>query len=271
MRPPIINAVSKCLEKVAKGLIRDFGEVGNLQTSRDGTGVFVDVAIRRTESLLHDAVHRLYPTANLWMPISGLVDYGGPDAPVWIISGLDGHRNFSHGLPHFSMSMALKDNGHMVAGIVYDPLRHETFWACRGSGAFLNQTRLRVSGRSQTKHGLLATSSGYTHKSAMMDSPIAALSAHGVGVQSWGAISLDLAYVASGRYDGFFDYGVSPYVLAAGMLLVKEAGGILTTMDGRLPSLGGDDIIAGNTVSHALLKSLMGTRKTMETGARDAL
>jgi myo-inositol-1(or 4)-monophosphatase len=257
MRPPIINAVSKCLEKVAKGLIRDFGEIGNLQNSRDGTGVFVDVAIRRTESLLHDAVHRLYPTANLWMPMSGLINYGGDDAPVWIISGLDGHRNFAHGLPHFSMSMALKDNGHMVAGIVYDPLRHETFWAFRGSGAFLNQTRLRVSTRAQTKHGLLGTSSGYT-QTHMADSPIPALAAHGVGVQSWGAISLDLAYVAAGRYDGFFDFGVSPHVMAAGMLLVKEAGGSLSTVDGRFPLLeGGDDIVAGNSAMHTLLKTLM--------------
>lgn len=263
MRPPIINAVSSFLEKVAKGLIRDFGEIGNLQASRDGTGAFVEVAVRRTEALIHDALHRLYPTANLLMPISGFINYGGQKAPLWIISALDGERNFAHGLPHFSLSLALKENSQLVAGIVYDPLRYETFWACRGAGAFLNQTRLRVSSRTQSSQSLVATSVVRGEKSSLMAPIIQSLATNGVGVQSWGTSSLDLAYVASGRYEGFFDYDLSPYVMAAGILLVKEAGGMITTPGGRFPSLEGDDVIAGNPHTHTLLKMLVPHRKSL--------
>ena len=264
MRPPIINAVSSFLEKVAKGLIRDFGEIGNLQASRDGTGAFVEVAVRRTEALIHDALHRLYPTSNLLMPLSGFVNYGGQSAPLWIVSALDGERNFAHGLPHFSISLALKDNSQLVAGIVYDPLRYETFWACRGGGAFLNQTRLRVSGRTQSAQSLVATQVPRGAKASLTAPLMQSLSAHGVGVQSWGAASLDLAYVASGRYEGFFDYDLSPYVMAAGILLVKESGGLITTPGGRFPSLEGDDVIAGNPTTHMLLKALVPNRKSAD-------
>ena len=256
MRPPVINAVSSFLEKIAKGLIRDFGEIGNLQASREGTGAFVDVAIKRTEALIHDALHQLYPTANLWMPLSGFIDYGGPKAPVWIISALDGERNFSHGLPHFSISLALKEGQQLVAALVYDPLRYETFWACRGGGTFLNQTRLRVSGRTQSHQMLVSTVVPRGEKAGLTAPLVQSLATHGVGVQSWGAASLDLAYVASGRYEGFFDYTMSPYVMAAGLLLVKEAGGMVSTPDGRFPSLDGDTLIAGNPTTHALLKAL---------------
>jgi myo-inositol-1(or 4)-monophosphatase len=265
MRPPIINAVSTALEKVAKGLIRDFGEIGNLQASREGTSSFVDVAIRRTEALLHDALHRLYPTTNLLMPVSGLIDYSGPTAPVWIISALDGVRNFSHGLPHFSMSLALKEQGQLMAAIVYDPLRYETFWACRGTGAFLNQTRLRVSGRTQTNQCLIATQMPKGEKREGTANAIHALASHGADILSWGAPSLDLAYVASGRCEGFFHYALAPHVMAAGLLLVKEAGGMITAPSGRPPSLEGDDVIAGNQAAYSILKSLLGDKKSTES------
>jgi len=270
MRPPIINAVSSFLEKIAKGLIRDFGEISNLQASREGTGAFVEVAVRRTEALIHDALHRLYPTANLLMPLSGFINYAGPKAPLWIISALDGERNFSHGLPHFSISLALKENSQLVAGIVYDPLRYETFWACRGGGAFLNQTRLRVSGRTHNTQSLIATNVPRGQQSALVSPLIQALASHGIGIQSWGATSLDLAYVASGRYEGFFDYDVSPYVMAAGILLVKEAGGTITTPGGRFPSLEGDDVIAGNANMHMVLKMLAPNRKSLDVAINES-
>jgi|LauGreDrversion4_2_1035121.scaffolds.fasta_scaffold10047_2 myo-inositol-1(or 4)-monophosphatase len=257
MRPAVINAVSSFLEKVAKGLIRDFGEIGNLQASREGTSPFVDVAVKRTEALIHDALHRLYPTANLWMPLSGLMEYGGQNAPVWIVNALDGQRNFSHGLPHFAMSLALKEANQLVAAVVYDPLRYETFWACRGGGAFLNQTRLRVSGRTKSDQALISTRVPRGEKAALAAPLMQSLATHGAGVQSWGVASLDLAYVASGRYEGFFDYDTVPHDIAAGILLAKEAGGMVSTPDGRFPSLeGGNDLIVGNPTIHGLLKLL---------------
>lgn len=264
MRPAVINAVSSFLEKIAKGLIRDFGEIGNLQASREGTSTFVDVAIKRTEALIHDALHRLYPTANLWMPLSGLMEYGGQNAPVWIVSALNGERNFSHGLPHFAISLALKEGNQLVAAVVYDPLRYETFWACRGGGAFLNQTRLRVSGRTQSSQALVSTRVPRGEKAALVAPLMQALATHGVGVQSWGVTSLDLAYVASGRYEGFFDYDTPPHEIAAGILLVKEAGGMVSTPEGGVPSLEGDNLIAGNLTTHALLKALFPAPKKLD-------
>jgi myo-inositol-1(or 4)-monophosphatase len=262
MRPAVINAVSSLLEKVAKGLIRDFGEIGNLQASREGTSTFVDVAIKRTEALIHDALHRLYPTANLWMPVSGLMEYGGQNAPVWIVNALDGQRNFSHGLPHFAMSLALKEANQLVAAVVYDPLRYETFWAYRGGGAFLNQTRLRVSGRTKSNQALVSTRVPIGENLILAAPLMQSLATHGVGVQSWGVASLDLAYVASGRYEGFFDYDTQPHDIAAGCLLVKEAGGMVNTPDKRFPSREKEDLIAGNPTIHGLLTLLFPGRSS---------
>lgn len=256
MRPPLITLVSQILMKAAKGLVRDFGEVAHLQSS-ERSGGFVLAAARRTESFIHQGLHQLYPSYNFLIAKSGLVNYGEPDAPLWILDPLDGSKNFLHGLPYFAISLALRERENLVAGMIYDPLRNDFFWAYQGAGAFLNQTRLRVSGRRNLGKAIVATGSSQLNGSTYVLSTMAAVGAQIAGLRSWGALGLDLAYVAAGRYDGFWDFGVQPWDMAAGILLVKEAGGFITNLKGQAPLWEGDNLIAGSEVTYNFLKTIL--------------
>jgi myo-inositol-1(or 4)-monophosphatase len=257
-RSPVINVMARAADKAARSLKRDFGEVEQLQVSIKGPGEFVSNADTRAERVLRDELRKARPRFGLLMEESGII--AGEDANHrWIVDPLDGTTNFLHGVPHFAISIGLEQNGEIVAGVVYDPSKDEMFWAEKGVGAYLNDRRLRVSGRRQMNMALIATGTPLADRGdrpaflAELDAMITATA----GVRRLGAAALDLAYVAAGRFDGFWEWGLSPWDVAAGMLLVREAGGYVSEVGGGSDVLEGPSILAANDHLHESLQRLL--------------
>jgi len=250
-RSAVINVMAGAALKAARGLLRDFGEVEQLQVSQKGPADFVSEADRRAENILRNELSRARPAFGFLMEESGAIE-GEADAPRWIVDPLDGTTNFLHGIPHFAISIGLEQNGEMVAGVVYDPVKDEMFWAEKNIGAYLNRRRLRVSARSRMQEALLATGIPFGARGGKAEflailKPVMERTA---GVRRFGSASLDLAYVAAGRYDAFWEFGLSPWDVAAGIVLVREAGGFVTEVDGGKVRLDGASILAANDRLH---------------------
>jgi myo-inositol-1(or 4)-monophosphatase len=258
IRSPVINVMTSAALKAARGLIRDFGEVEQLQVSIKGPGEFVSTADLKAERTLKNELTRARPGYGLLFEESG-ESAGSDPHHRWIVDPLDGTTNFLHGIPHFAISIALERDGEIVAGIVYEPTRDEMFWAEKGAGAYLNDRRLRVSARRQLGEALIGTGIPFYGRG---DHPryiatLAAVMGATSGVRRLGAAALDLAYVAAGRYDGFWETGLFPWDLAAGLLLVREAGGFVSDLSGRDGMFTSGDIIAGNEAIHQRLLTLL--------------
>jgi myo-inositol-1(or 4)-monophosphatase len=233
VQPPIINVMEQAARKAARGLIRDFGEVEQLQVSRKGPSDFVSAADMRAERVLLDELRRARPRYGLLMEEGG-AKRGKDEHNRWIVDPLDGTTNFLHGIPHFAISIAQEQDGAIVAGVVFEPLRDELFWAAKGAGAYLNRRRLRVSSREHLKDSLIATGIPFRGKPkhpAFLDT-MAKVMPEVAGIRRFGSAALDLAWVAAGRYDGFWEFGLEPWDIAAGLLLVREAGGRVSDIDG---------------------------------------
>ncbi len=247
MKPAIINVMDGAARKAARSLIHDFGEIEQLQVSRKGPADFVSEADRRAEAILRRELGKARPEFSMLMEESGVI--GDPNAENrWIVDPLDGTTNFLHGIPHFAISIAHEERGELVAGMVYEPLRDEVFWAVRGSGAYLNNRRLRVSARRDIGDAILATGIPFGNRPGK-EEMIAALGpvmARTAGLRRFGSAALDLAYVAAGRYEAFWEFGLSPWDVAAGILLVREAGGFVSEIGGGGDPLNGDTILASN-------------------------
>lgn len=228
---PTLNVMIKAARKAARRLVRDFGEVENLQVSMKGAGDFVSAADRKAEQIIRDELMGARPNYG-WVGEESEPLAGKDPTRRWIVDPLDGTTNFLHGLPHWSISIALEFKGEVVAGVVYDPVKDEMFVAEKGAGAWLNDRRLRVSARREMITLLLATGVPFGAKRTlhltMRD--LAALMPRCSGVRRMGSAALDLAYVAAGRYDGFWERELQPWDIAAGILLVKEAGGMVGTI-----------------------------------------
>lgn len=251
MRPPMITTVSGLLIKASKGLLRDFGEVSNLQNALDGPENFIELGLQRTEAMLHELLNKSYPKYNLSFVKSGFLNYGQEDDPTWIIDILNGYRNFCHGIPYFAMTAALKEKGQIIASVVYDPLRHDLFWACKGTGAFWDQTRLRVSGRKRLLQTMIALESRLPEKET---EPSWGDMASQIGsIRFLGSPALSLAYLAAGRFDGFWSPQASLMDVAAAILLIKEAGGMITRPRSALLEPGNTPVVAGNEVVHKFI------------------
>src|SRR5580700_10805770 len=220
--------------KAARGLIRDFGEVEQLQVSIKGPGDFVSAADLKAERTLKAELSRARPGYARLLEEGGATE-GSDKRHRWIVDPLDGTTNFLHGIPHFCISIGLERDGEIVAGVVYEPTRDELYWAEKGAGAYLNDRRLRVSARRQLGEAVIGTGMPFRDHgdkqvySAILNAVMTATS----GVRRFGAAALDLAYVAAGRLDGFWEFGLSPWDMAAGQLLVEEAGGICRDMNGN--------------------------------------
>ncbi len=246
-RSPLINVMVRAAEKAAKTLVRDFGEVEQLQVSRKGPADFVSSADIAAEKAIREELVKARPDFGLLMEESGK---GGPaDAKSrWIVDPLDGTTNFLHGVPHWSISIAAETDGAIVAGVVYDPVKNELFWAERGQGAYVNARRLRVSGRRTLDVAMVATGMPFKgrasgpHYSAELDLIMGQVA----GIRRFGSAALDLAYVAAGRFDAFWEYGLSPWDSAAGSILVTEAGGFVSEVNGGSNPIFGPSIIAAN-------------------------
>lgn len=257
-RPAIINVMAAAALKAARGLVRDFGEVEQLQVSRKGPADFVSEADRRADRILKAELRKGRPAYALLMEESG-AEAGEPDAPCWIVDPLDGTTNFLHGLPHWAISIAVEEKGEITAGLIYDPVKDEMFWAAKGSGAYLNDRRLRVSGRKDLTDCLVATGIPFAGHGdhASFSAILAAVMPQVAGVRRYGSSALDLAYVAAGRFDGYWEEGLSPWDLAAGILLVREAGGLVTDLRGGAKMLDKGEVVAGNGGIHARLHKMV--------------
>jgi myo-inositol-1(or 4)-monophosphatase len=251
--------MAKAADKAARALKRDFGEVGQLQVSLKGPGDFVTNADLKSERTLKEELSKARPNFGFLMEESGATPGSDPDHR-WIVDPLDGTTNFLHGLPHFAISIGLEHKGEIIAGLVYDPAKDETFWAEKGQGAFCNDRRMRVSGRKHLPESLLATGIPFIGHG---DQPrfgrqMAAAMRETAGVRRMGAAALDLAYVAAGRYEGYWEEDLSPWDMAAGIILVKESGGYISDLRGGQTMLQSGSLLASNGSLHAPLQALLG-------------
>jgi len=245
-------------QKAGRKLVRDFGEVENLQVSKKGPADFVSNADKTAENTLRYALEKVRPEYSFLLEEAGELTRKDT-SNRWIIDPLDGTTNFLHGIPHFAISIALERDGELFAGVVYEPVYDQMYWAEKGQGAHLNDRRIRVSGRTEMDEALFAT--GIPFKGAR-DHPLflkqlQAVMAVSSGVRRFGSAALDLAYVAAGRYDGFWETGLQPWDTAAGIVLVREAGGYVSEIDGRSGMLESGSILAANDRLHTPLGKLL--------------
>jgi myo-inositol-1(or 4)-monophosphatase len=268
VRSPILNVMGNAALKAARGLIRDFGEVEHLQVSVKGTGEFVSTADLKAERTLKAELKKARPGYAMLFEEGG-AEPGSDARHRWIVDPLDGTTNFLHGIPHFAISIALERDDEIVAGVVYEPIRDEMYWAEKGAGAYVNDRRLRVSARRQLAEAVIGTGIPYGDRAddraymATLASVMAATS----GVRRMGAAALDLAYVAAGRYDGFWEFGLSPWDIAAGLLLVREAGGYVSDLAGGHGMIASGDVLAANDHLHLPLAAVI---KEAVRGSRKA-
>ena len=228
LKTPIINIMTKAAYKAGNILIKDFREVENLQVSKKGIGDFVTSADLSSEKAIIKILQKGYPKIEIMSEETNSETNLNKHEKIWIIDPLDGTLNFLHGLPHFAISMAFMVNEEIISGIIYDPIKDELFWAEKGIGAFLNGKRIRVSARSQLKDSLVSTGIPWkgmesSHKNYLKI--LENIMKSSSGIRRYGAAALDLAYVAAGRYDAFWEFNLKTWDIAAGALIVKEAGG----------------------------------------------
>ena len=254
----IINVMVKAAEKAGRALARDFGEVENLQTSKKGPADFVSIADTKAEKTLMEELAHARPNYGFICEESGVIEGADPHHR-WIVDPLDGTTNFLHGIPIFAISIALQKDINIIAGVVYNPVTQELFFAERGQGAFMNDRRIRVSSRTQMINSLYGTGLPFAgkagYKRAMHE--LDAVLQRSSGVRRMGAASLDLAFVASGRLDGYWEWGLNPWDIAAGIILVRESGGTVDTITGSGDPVEGQSIIAANESSFRSLKKVL--------------
>ena len=261
IRSPLITVMTQAARKAARALVRDFGEVENLQVSLKGPANFVSAADRRAEEILHAELSKARPTFGFLMEERGRI--AGKDAShVWIVDPLDGTTNFLHGIPLFAISIGLERDGTLVAGLLFNPITDETFVAERGKGAFLNDRRLRVAARRELADTVI--SCGLPHRGGRVDldlfrKELTKVQPQVAGLRRTGAAALDMAWVAAGRFDGFWERGLSPWDLAAGLVILREAGGFATDIDGGDAVLEKGSVVAGNEFIHRALLGLLTT------------
>ncbi|WP_339108878.1 inositol monophosphatase family protein [Thioclava sp. GXIMD4216] len=226
-----LNLMIKAARKAGRSLVKDFREVENLQVSAKGPGDFVSRADREAEKLIKEELLNARPTYG-WLGEETGEEEGKDPTRRWIVDPLDGTTNFLHGMPHWAVSIALEHKGEVVAGVIFDAAKDEMFFAEKGFGAFMNETRLRVSGRRSMTEAVFATGVPFGAKNTLPATlrDLARLMPACAGVRRWGAASLDLAYVAAGRYEGYWERELQPWDMAAGLVIVKEAGGFVSAV-----------------------------------------
>lgn len=250
MTSPLLRIMTNAALKAARGLTRDFGEVEQLQVSRKGPRDFVSSADLKAERVIREELQKARPGWGLLMEESGEIP-GKDNTHRWIVDPLDGTTNFLHGLPGFCISIGLEkcaptDNapGELIAGVIYDPLRDEMFTAEKGGGAFVNNQRLRVSGRTQLQDCLFGVGGFSFGPGQAVTPPMLSRAKIPISSRCLGSAALELAYVAAGRLDGFCQYELRPWDIAAGAVLVREAGGRITP-----PDQNGDLLTKGHTLA----------------------
>ena len=257
----LITVMLAAARKAGRSLARDFGEVEQLQVSLKGPANFVSAADTRAEEILYTELIRARPGYGFLMEERGEVE-GADRTHRWIVDPLDGTTNFLHGIPHFAISIALEREGDLVAGLIFNPANQETFTAERGKGAYLNdRRRLRVAARTELSTSVIGTGiphSGRPEHDLFLEE-LRAVMAASAGVRRLGAASLDLAWTAAGRLDGFWERNLRPWDLAAGIVILREAGGYVSDAEGKDGILEKGNIVAGNEAIHRHLLKLLKT------------
>ncbi len=257
LRSANINVMERAARKAARALLRDFGEVEQLQVSKKGPADFVSTADLKAEATIRAELIKGRPTYGLLMEEG--TDEKGDGVHRFIVDPLDGTSNFLHGIPHFAISIGLEAHGELVAAVVLEPTRDELYWAEKGVGAYLNDRRIRVSARADLIESLIGTGipfAGYGDHALYLKS-FAGIMPEVAGIRRAGTASLDLAYVAAGRLDGFWEFGLKPWDIAAGILLVREAGGYVSEIGGGRNVLESGDLLASNDKLHKPLGDLL--------------
>ncbi len=255
-----LNLMIKAARKAGRSLVKDFREVENLQVTAKGAGDFVSRADIAAEKIIRTELMDGRPTYG-WVGEESEALAGEDPTRRWIVDPLDGTTNFLHGLPHWCISIGLEHKGEVVAGVIFDPAKDEIFWAEKGQGAWLNDRRLRVSGRKVMIESIFATGIPFAGKPTLPATiqDIARIAPACAGIRRWGAAALDMAYVAAGRYEGFWERGLNAWDMAAGLILVREAGGMAGAIeDGRNPIDTGNVIVANSALYDQLATTLRG-------------
>lgn len=265
-RSAIMNVMVQAAMKAGRGLVRDFGEVQNLQVSVKGPGDFVSQADHRAEKTIHYELSKARPDYGFLMEESGAIE-GADTQHRFIVDPLDGTTNFLHGIPHFAVSIALESQGILRAAVVYNPVHDELFTAERGDGAFMNDRRMRVAARREMTDCVIGCGvpylgrKGSDHGKFLKE--LQKVMANSVGVRRNGAAALDMAWVAAGRLDGYWEEPIHPWDIGAGVLLVREAGGFVSDLAGGDKMFERQEVVCGNERIHQqLLKTVNGAHKT---------
>ncbi|MEM1004099.1 MAG: inositol monophosphatase family protein [Pseudomonadota bacterium] len=242
-----LNIMIKAARKAGRSLVKDFREVENLQVSMKGAGDFVSKADIAVEAILKEELLGARPTYGWLAEEGGAID-GEDPTRRWIVDPLDGTTNFLHGLPHWAVSIALEHKGKIVTGVIYDAAKDEMFFAEKGEGAWMNDKRIRVSGRNRMIESVFSTGLPFGGRADLPETlqDLARIMPVCAGVRRWGAAALDLAYVAAGRYEGFWERNLNAWDLAAGLIIVTEAGGLVQPLDPAGSILDDGDIICAN-------------------------
>ena len=254
-----MNIIHKACTKASKSLIRDFGEIEKLQVSSKGPGDFVSAADKKSEKIIIEELSKAHPDYGILSEESGEINKNNTENR-WIIDPIDGTSNFLNGIPQFAISVAYEEKGKVICGMIFDPIKNEMFFAEKGSGAFLNNSRIRVSNKKNLKESMLVTGGPrrsskkrdsifkeYNNISNIVDIPI----------RKFGSAALDLANVASGRFDGFWQWELSYWDIAAGLIILEESGGFVDFLEKDEKTLAKKNIIATNSKIHEELKNAL--------------
>ena len=262
-RSALLNVMVTAAIKAGRALVKDFGEIENLQVSRKGPADFVTNADKRAEQIVFEELRKARPTYAFLLEEAGEVA-GTDGAHRWIVDPLDGTTNFLHGIPHFSISIAVEEpkpngKGEITQALVYQPVTDESFWAEKGRGAWLHDRRLRVSARRDLADALIATGIPFLGHGNFEEWTriFSAIAPEVAGIRRLGSAALDLAWVAAGRFDGYWESDLAPWDVAAGMLLVKEAGGFVTDFRGGDQTMERRQFLAANDSLHSKLHKLL--------------
>ncbi|MBD8066899.1 inositol monophosphatase [Devosia sp. PTR5] len=258
-RSALLNVMVSAAVKAGKSLVRDFNEVENLQVSRKGPADFVSKADLRAEQIVFDELRKARPTYAFLMEEGGQV--AGTDGQhTWIVDPLDGTTNFLHSIPLFAVAIALQRGDEIVASVIYNPVMDEMFTAEKGGGAWLaDRKRLRVAGRRHLSDAVVSTGikTQGTSNDALQLRQLASINPAVAGIRRGGSISIDMAWLAAGRFDALWEAGLQPWDVAPGFLMIREAGGLVTDFAGQPGSVWNGQVVAGNeTLQGALLKEI---------------
>jgi myo-inositol-1(or 4)-monophosphatase len=254
----LINVMVKAARRAGRSLKRDLGEIENLQVSLKGPANFVSLADKRAEQMLCEDLSKARPGYG-FLGEEGGIREGQDKSHTWIVDPLDGTTNFLHGIPQFAISIGLQREGTMIAGVIYNPANDELYTAERGKGAFLNDQRLRVAGRRKLNESVIACGLPHIGRGDFKLSlaELAEIQPRVAGLRRFGAAALDMAFVAAGRLDGYWERNLQAWDMAAGQIIVREAGGIVSGIEGDDDPLKTGDVICGNEHVHAELVKIL--------------